>query len=87
VKVACLGIAQSVKDQQSASGVKDVYTQYWIDSLIERARAMHKAHPTRSISDIQTELMLWVEANKEAIYNSFLKMDATLVIAAIHFCS
>jgi len=74
VRAACLGVAQTVKDLQTSTGVKDAFTQYWIDELIVRARSMQKLQPTRPPHDIQTELMTWVEANKLAIYNSFLMM-------------
>ncbi|KAF5379419.1 hypothetical protein D9615_006531 [Tricholomella constricta] len=75
VKAACLGVAQTVKDAQTESGVKDAYTQYWIDTLIERARAMQKDNPTISAATIQAELMNWVHGHEDAIYNSFLTLD------------
>lgn len=73
--MACLGIAQTVQSHQTMTGVKDAYTQYWIDSLIQRARKMHKEHPGRSPADIQRELLAWVQENKSEIYNPFLKLD------------
>ncbi|KAF8148420.1 hypothetical protein B0H34DRAFT_778280 [Crassisporium funariophilum] len=75
VKAACLGVAQSVKDAQTETGIKDMYTQYWIDSLIERARVMQKENPTIPAATIQAELMRWVHDHEEAIYNSFLTLD------------
>ncbi|KAF8153401.1 hypothetical protein B0H34DRAFT_754825 [Crassisporium funariophilum] len=75
VKAACLGVAQTVKNLQSESGIKDAYTQSWIDALIELARNTQKAHPARSTSEIQAELMIWVNHNKVAIYNAFLTLE------------
>jgi len=72
--VACLGVAQEVKDLQTKTGVKDAFTQHWIDKLISKARSMQKLQPSRPPYKIQTELMEWVDANKPAIYNSFLTM-------------
>ena len=75
VQLACLGISQNVKTQQTKTGVKDAYTQYWIDHLIEQARTLHKEHPRRTTADIQSELLAWVQERKSEIYNPFLKLD------------
>lgn len=76
VNVACLGVAQSVKDLQTDSGIKDAYTQYWIDQLIERSRAMQKSQPKRPVNEIQAELMRWVDEKKSSIFNPFLTLKA-----------
>jgi len=75
IQLACLGISQNVKNQQTKTGVKDAYTQYWIDSLIEQARTLRKANPRRTAADIQSELLTWVQEHKSEIYNPFLKLD------------
>jgi len=56
------------------TGVKDAFTQHWIDELISKAWSMQKLQPSQPLYKIQTELMEWVDANKPAIYNSFLTM-------------
>ena len=75
VKLACLGVAQTVQAQQTQTGIKDSYTQFWIDSPIQRARNMHRDNPVRTAVDIQTELLNWVNDNKSDIYNPFLTLD------------
>jgi hypothetical protein len=80
VKAACLGVAQTVKDLQTNSGVKDAFTQHWIDELIERSRAMQKSQPQRPLPDIQNELMKWIDEKKTAVYNPFL----TLIGKCVH---
>ena len=47
VELACLGITQNVQNQQTKNGVKDAYTQFWIDDLIAHAQILHKNHPER----------------------------------------
>ena len=75
VQLACLGVAQNVQIQQTKTGIKDAYTQYWIDYLVDRARTLRKEHPGRTTADIQSELLIWVQEHKSEIYNPFLKLD------------
>lgn len=75
MQVACLGIAQNVYNHQTKTGIKDAYTQYWIDSLIEQAQILRKEHPEWSSTDIQGELLTWVQEHKNEIYNPFLNLD------------
>ena len=75
VELACLGIAQNVQNQQTKTGIKDAYTQYWIDYLIDRARTLRKEYPARTTADIQSELLSWVQEHNSDIYNPFLKLD------------
>jgi hypothetical protein len=75
VALACRGVAEHVKTKQTATGVKDAYTQFWIDDLISRARKMKSADPSRTTDSIQAELLTWVADHKDEIYNGFLKLD------------
>lgn len=75
VKTACLGVASHVQNRQTDHGIKDTYTQYWIEDLICRARLAKRQNPSRSDADIQTELMAWVETNAAKIYNPFLTLQ------------
>lgn len=76
--MACLGVAQHVKDRQTATGIKDAYTQYWIDHFIRRARTMQENEPSRSNVLIQEELFEWAENNKDQIYSGFLTLKGLL---------
>ena len=64
-----------MQSQQTKTGIKDAYTQHWIDYLIDRARTLHKEHPGRTTADIQVELLTWVQEHKSEIYNPFLELD------------
>ncbi|KAJ7697762.1 hypothetical protein B0H16DRAFT_1668990 [Mycena metata] len=59
VKLACSGVLKPVKDLQTETGVKDVYTQFWIDGLISRFKEMRKDPPNRSPDEIRDELVQW----------------------------
>ncbi len=74
VQLACLGIAQNVQNHQTKTGVKDGYTQYWIDRLINQARELRKEHPEKTAADLQSQLLTWVKENNTEIYNPFLKL-------------
>jgi len=75
VHAACLGVAATVERLQTETGVKDAFTQYWIENLIGRARDLKKAQPRRRPAEIQDELMVWVNENKAKIYNPFLTLE------------
>ena len=64
--------------QQTNSGVKDAYTQHWIDFLIARARTLKKEHPECTSADIEKELLSWVEEHKADIYNPFLTLEGAV---------
>ncbi|KAJ6614901.1 hypothetical protein B0H10DRAFT_2191282 [Mycena sp. CBHHK59/15] len=80
VKLACSGVMSHVKDLQTQTGVKDVYTQYWIDNLISRFKQLKQGEPDRSDEDIQAELVQWTLDNQEKIYSAFLTMKANTVV-------
>ena len=84
VRAACLGVAITVKDLQTQDGIKDAFTQYWIEELIAKARVMQKLQPSRPPREIQDELMAWVDENKPTIYNSFLMMPGVLFTSFIN---
>ncbi|KAJ7018199.1 hypothetical protein C8F04DRAFT_1329160 [Mycena alexandri] len=74
VKLACTGVLSHVKELQTRTGVKDVYTQYWIDNLIARFKEMKQSEPDRTDDDIKAELVQWTVENKDKIYSAFLTM-------------
>ncbi|KAJ7143259.1 hypothetical protein C8R46DRAFT_1167848 [Mycena filopes] len=74
VKLACAGVASKVKESQTQTGVKDIYTQHWIDDLITRFKELKQGEPTRTDADIQEELVQWTLDNEDQIYSGFLTM-------------
>ena len=83
VSKACTGIASHVEERQKASGVKDAYTQYWINDLISRARTLKAQNPARSEASVYNELMEWVIANQEKIFNPNLRIKGQY--SSIHY--
>ncbi|KAJ7269179.1 hypothetical protein C8J57DRAFT_1609392 [Mycena rebaudengoi] len=74
VKLACSGVIKHVKDSQTSTGVKDTYTQFWIDQLISRFKEMRRNDPDRSVQHVQEELIQWTIDNRGKIYSPFLTM-------------
>ncbi|KAJ6555775.1 hypothetical protein B0H19DRAFT_902080, partial [Mycena capillaripes] len=74
VKLACSGVAQPVKNMQTATGVKDAYTQHWIDYLLDEFKAKKNQTPSRSSTEIQEELIQWTLDNQDKIYSGFLTL-------------
>ncbi|KAJ7346278.1 hypothetical protein DFH08DRAFT_914975 [Mycena albidolilacea] len=74
VKLACSGVASHFKDSQARTGVKDAYTQHWIDDLITRFKELKQGDLTRTDADIQAELVGWTLTSKDKIYSGFLTM-------------
>ncbi|KAK7448124.1 hypothetical protein VKT23_013883 [Stygiomarasmius scandens] len=72
VKLACKGVVTHIEQRQTRTGTKDAYTQYWIDNLINRFKAMKVSDPSLTANEIQENLMEWVAANSDKIYSSFL---------------
>ncbi|KAL6306122.1 hypothetical protein BKA93DRAFT_816505 [Sparassis latifolia] len=72
--VACTGIVGHVADMQMATGVKDAYTQYWIEHLIERAHRIKAENRSCSAVSIQAKLQAWVTEHRDDILNPFLTM-------------
>lgn len=75
MEAACTGVAKTVADAQTDTGVKDAYTQYWIDAMIEKARILQQNKPQSSVGEIQAELVQWCRDHQDVIYNSFLTLD------------
>ena len=80
VELACLGVAQNVHIEQTKTGTKDAYTQYWIDNLIDRARKLRKDCPERTITEVQNELLIWVYEHEKHIHNPFLTLDGEFYV-------
>ncbi|KAJ7144252.1 hypothetical protein C8R44DRAFT_827441 [Mycena epipterygia] len=74
VKLACSGVVKHVKDSQTETGIKDTYTQFWVDELISRFKEMKKDEPNRAVEEIKAELVQWTIDNRDKIYSPFLRM-------------
>ncbi|KAJ7362661.1 hypothetical protein DFH08DRAFT_1025021 [Mycena albidolilacea] len=74
VELACDGVSKRVQELQTQTGVKDVYTQYWIQQILARATDMRQQDPHASEADIKTELIQWTRDNEEKLYSPFLTL-------------
>ncbi|KAJ7021121.1 hypothetical protein C8F04DRAFT_1213895 [Mycena alexandri] len=74
VKLACSGIAQPIKKTQTETGVKDAYTQHWINYLLDQFAVKKAETPIRSTAEIEEELVQWTLDNEAKIYSGFLTL-------------
>ncbi|OBZ65812.1 hypothetical protein A0H81_01426 [Grifola frondosa] len=75
VSLACKGIEANVKKRQTDSGVKDAYTQHWIEYLLARFQQLKAEDPNRSDNDITRELEAFVTQRGNELYNPFLQLE------------
>ncbi|KAJ6570676.1 hypothetical protein B0H10DRAFT_1964601 [Mycena sp. CBHHK59/15] len=68
VKLACSGVAQPIKNTQTATGVKDAYTQHWIDHLLTQFKEKKIENPDQTSNEIQKELIQWTLDKEDKIY-------------------
>ncbi|KAF8140706.1 hypothetical protein K438DRAFT_1531072, partial [Mycena galopus ATCC 62051] len=74
IELACGGVAKRVQELQTQTGVKDVYTQYWIDIILARAAQMRREDADISDADIKNELIEWTRDNGEKLFSPFLTL-------------
>ncbi|KAJ7503663.1 hypothetical protein B0H11DRAFT_2222291 [Mycena galericulata] len=74
VKLACSGVAQPIKNSQTETGIKDAYTQHWIDHILEQFKEKKRQAPDRTNTEIQEEHIQWTLDNEEKIYSGFLTL-------------
>ncbi|KAJ6567837.1 hypothetical protein B0H10DRAFT_2168889 [Mycena sp. CBHHK59/15] len=85
VKLACLGVPKHVKDLQTQTGIKDMYTQYWIDQLLLRFKEHKIMDPDHSDRDTQEELVQWTLDNCDKIYNTPVKILHTILLGIVKY--
>ncbi|KAJ6490861.1 hypothetical protein C8R45DRAFT_1096404 [Mycena sanguinolenta] len=62
LQLSMLGNAEAVKENLRSTGTKDKVTQYWIEMLLGKAKALKAASPRRDKVSIASELKTWLEA-------------------------
>ncbi|KAJ7687881.1 hypothetical protein B0H14DRAFT_3101310 [Mycena olivaceomarginata] len=74
LRLSMLGDAKAVEDNQRNSGTKDKVTQYWIEQLVSKAKAMKSDHPRRKADEIASELKTWFDEQPGDKMNPLLDM-------------
>ncbi|KAI0030393.1 hypothetical protein K488DRAFT_54332 [Vararia minispora EC-137] len=73
VSKACTGVEKHVKDRQTSTGVKDIFTQVWIDRLISQARSLKASG--NSDQDVYSQLMDWVSEHYDQVFSANLRLN------------
>ncbi|TFK29556.1 hypothetical protein FA15DRAFT_677776 [Coprinopsis marcescibilis] len=74
VKEACTGIADRVIKSQKTTGVKDSYTQYWVEKIIDWSRERQNQEDGRPVKVIREELEAFAQTHADAVYSPFLTL-------------
>lgn len=78
VNLACAGVSAPIKASQTDTGIKDMYTQHWIDHLLDKFKEMKLEDPARDSDEIEAELIQWTLDNDNKIYSGFLTLKGKL---------
>ncbi|KDQ28455.1 hypothetical protein PLEOSDRAFT_1041925, partial [Pleurotus ostreatus PC15] len=78
VQLACAGVAAPVNEFQTSTGIKDPYTQFWVDDILARFKVL-KSDPNRprNSKEIEKELLQWVAEHESDIVNGLLTLPGT----------
>jgi len=72
LRFACSGVKSGVAKEQAATGIKDAYTQFWVERLLARAKELKTQHKTPN--EIHDELLQWVDEKMDTIRNEIFTM-------------
>lgn len=70
---------------QRDSGIKDAYTQHWINHILAQFKEKKEQTPNRSNADIKKELIQWTLDNEDKIYSGFLTLQGSSDKSSLQF--
>lgn len=76
LKLACSGVKARVLKEQTTTGIKDGYTQYWIDQLLECAQTMKGEGVV--ITEVEQKLTNWVDENQSLVTNKIFTLKGSV---------
>ncbi|KAJ7343257.1 hypothetical protein DFH08DRAFT_915165 [Mycena albidolilacea] len=62
LRLSMLGDPKAVTEHQRATGTKDKITQYWVELLLAKSKALKTENRQRTPEDIVSELRTWLDA-------------------------
>ncbi len=80
---AMYGIDKDVATMQTDTGTKDKVAQYWIDTLLEKAKGMRQADPGRSVESVVNELAAWLKEQPGDKINPLLDIPGTCEASSV----
>ncbi|KAJ7811767.1 hypothetical protein B0H13DRAFT_2472436 [Mycena leptocephala] len=73
IELACKGNETELKKMYTASGIKDKYTEYWINDILSQFKKQVDSGVSKET--VTEALKKWVEDNRKTIYSAFLTTD------------
>jgi hypothetical protein len=62
LRLSMLGDPKALTEHQRATGTKDKITQYWVELLLAKSKALKTENRQRTPEDIVSELRTWLDA-------------------------
>lgn len=72
--LACHGVRKLITDMQTQTGIKDKFTEYWIDRLLAKAVEMKNENPQESTQSNAIILKKWLDEQPGDKYNPLLSV-------------
>ncbi|KAJ7165453.1 hypothetical protein C8R43DRAFT_878421 [Mycena crocata] len=73
IQLACEGNEAELKKSYTATGIKDKYTEYWINDILSQfKKAMGRGEDKQAVTEA---LKMWVKDHSDDIYSAFLTTD------------
>jgi hypothetical protein len=78
IELACEGNETELKKMYTASGIKDKYTEYWINDILSQFKKQVDSGVSKET--VTEALKKWVEDNRKTIYSAFLTTDGMFLL-------
>lgn len=84
LRQASRGVENKIKENQTATGIKDKVASHWINKLVLRARELKTSNPTLSDDSISDQCMEWLATQTSCPMNPLLDVPSECNMFSLH---